>query len=186
MAGVFAYNDAVAIEHGEGLNFPQMPWLSVRRAPALWFRPPQKVDVGQIADGAHIAEQTVLPPAMSFSSSFWRAVEVILDGFLAPARDDEDVLDSSQSSFLNNILNNRLVHEGQHSLGTALVAGSTRVPSPAAGMTALVIGIGLLPPVAARPLRQGALGLAYRESHYTRHVTRIETKGDKQGHDWLA
>jgi hypothetical protein len=55
-------------------------------------------------------------------------MEVLLDGALAAADDDEDVRDARVHGLFHDILNDRLVHEGQHllrhSLGDGQEAGA--------------------------------------------------------------
>lgn len=66
------------------------------------------------------------------------AVEVILDDALVAAQNDEDIGDAGTDGLFHQILDGGLVHDGQHALGHGFGGGSTRVPRPAAGMTALV------------------------------------------------
>jgi hypothetical protein len=48
------------------------------------------------------------------------AVEVVLDGALGPAGDDEDVVDAGGHGFFDHVLDGGLVHHGQHLLGLRL------------------------------------------------------------------
>ena len=71
-------------------------------------------------------------------------VEVIFDGLLAAAGDDDDLVAAGGHGLFHAVLNDGLVHQGSISLGCALVAGRKRVPSPAAGKTALRTFIGIV------------------------------------------
>ncbi len=61
----------------------------------------------------------LLPLAVLFEKSFeeWRSVEVILDRALAAAGNNDDVLDAGSHAFFSNILNLRLIDNGQHFFG---------------------------------------------------------------------
>ena len=64
---------------------------------------------------------------------------MIFDRGLVAAGDDQNRLDPARDRFLDRVLDERLIDERQHFLGLAFVAGRNRVPSPAAGKTALRI-----------------------------------------------
>ena len=79
----------------------------------------------------------VFPRPRSVASSSKAVVEVVLDGGLAAAGDDDDLGRAGGDRLFDPVLDDGLVDEGSISLGCALVAGRKRVPSPAAGKTAL-------------------------------------------------
>ena len=45
---------------------------------------------------------------------------MILDGILAAARDDDDVLDAGSNGLFDDILDHGFVHQGEHLLGLGL------------------------------------------------------------------
>jgi len=69
-------------------------------------------------------------------------IEVIFDGVLALASDNDDVFDAGGDAFFNDVLNLRLVHKRPHFLGLRLVAGKKRVPRPAAGIRLCELRVG--------------------------------------------
>ncbi len=77
------------------------------------------------------------PLAASTSSSSVRDVEVVLDGPLTAAGDEQDVGEPCADRLFHHVLDGGLGTTGSISFGIALVAGRNRVPRPAAGMTAL-------------------------------------------------
>ena len=72
-------------------------------------------------------------------------IKVILDRLFAASCDEDDLSDARDNGLFDNVLNDRSVIDGNSSLGIALVAGSMRVPSPATGITAFLIGLFMMP-----------------------------------------
>ena len=60
------------------------------------------------------ASSSFLPRALEKRLELDRDVEVILDGVLAAAGDEDDVVDAGGDRFLDAVLNDRLVDERQH------------------------------------------------------------------------
>ena len=68
-------------------------------------------------------EQLRLPLALQFMFERRCGVKVILDGTLSVTADDEDVLNAACKSLLHNVLNGRLIYDGQHFLRRRLRRG---------------------------------------------------------------
>ena len=60
-------------------------------------------------------------------------VEVVLDGGLAAAGDDDDVLNAGVDRLLHAVLDDGLVHQGQHLLGLRLGGGQKSGAQPGGG-----------------------------------------------------
>ena len=89
-------------------------------------------DLGHVADAAHPAQH--LDVAARFQQRFQleAVVEVVLDGTLLAARDDDDLLDAGRHRLLDGVLDDRLVDERQHLLGLRL-GGGQEASAPACG-----------------------------------------------------
>ena len=72
-----------------------------------------KVD-GDIGYFLHHFQQIIFPLGAQLLFQFQGAVEVILDGSLIAAGDDEDLLNPRRDSLFHDKLNGRLIHDGQH------------------------------------------------------------------------
>jgi hypothetical protein len=78
------------------------------------------VDVGHLGDGLHLLQHVELAGLPEVVLELEGAVEVVLDGPLAPAGDDQDVAQADPDGLLHHVLDGRLVDEGQHLLGLGL------------------------------------------------------------------
>ena len=96
-----------------------------------------RMDLREVCEPADQLQLVVLA-ARWLRLELGRAIEVVLDRALAPGRDDQDVGEAGPHGFLDDELDRGLSISGSISLGTALVAGRNRVPSPAAGITAFL------------------------------------------------
>jgi hypothetical protein len=78
------------------------------------------VDVGQVGQAPHLGQQLVLAGRFEGHFELDRAVEVVFEAALAPARDDEDVVDAGPHGLLDHVLDRRPVDDRQHLLGLGL------------------------------------------------------------------
>ena len=69
---------------------------------------------------ANEVQQIIFSLARQLVLECRRGVEVILDGTLSMTTDDEDVLDAARECLLHNVLDGRLVYNGQHFLRRCL------------------------------------------------------------------
>jgi len=134
-----AVDQVVGQHHGEGL-------VAYRRIGAEHrMAQPQSFRLANV-DAVDVLRQQVLhklPATRScrageFAFQLVGLVEMILDGALGTTGDEDHVGDAGSHRLLHRILDQRLVHDGHHLFGLALVAGRKRVPRPATGKTALV------------------------------------------------
>ena len=65
-----------------------------------------------------------------------RPVKVVLDASLAAMSDKNNLFNASSRRFVDCVLDQRPVDDGQHFLGYRFRGGRKRVPSPATGKTA--------------------------------------------------
>jgi hypothetical protein len=61
-----------------------------------------------------------LPPAGKFGFELVGGVEVVFDGALVAAGDEDHLANSGRVGFFDRVLDQRLVHHGQHFLGAGL------------------------------------------------------------------
>jgi hypothetical protein len=78
------------------------------------------VDVRQLGEVHHLGPLVVLARLVQVVLELELPVEVVLDGALRAAGDDQDVVDAGGHGFLDHVLDGRLVHDGQHLLGLRL------------------------------------------------------------------
>src|SRR5439155_980998 len=81
------------------------------------------VEVGHLSDGAHFLQLVVLAAGVEVELELEGAVEVVLERPLVASGDDEDVADAGAHGFLHDVLDGRLVDDGQHLLGLRLGRG---------------------------------------------------------------
>ena len=74
-------------------------------------------EVDQVRDLADLFELVALAARLEKRLELDRHVEVILDGVLAAAGDQDDVVDARRHRFLDAVLDDRLVDQRQHLLG---------------------------------------------------------------------
>ena len=73
-------------------------------------------------------------------------IKVVFDCLFAASCHQYDFSDARRDRFLDHVFDNGTVSRGSNSFGIALVAGSIRVPRPATGMTAFLIGLIMVSP----------------------------------------
>ena len=106
--------------HGERLVAHQFVRAQDGVSQAERFLLPHVGDVDHVGDGAHGGQQILLVAGFEQVLQLEADVEVIFDGGLAAAGDDDDVLDAGMNGFLDAVLDQRLVDERQHLLGHGL------------------------------------------------------------------
>ena len=84
---------------------------------------PDVREVDHVRDLADLGELLALAARLEERLELDRDVEVILDGVLAAAGDEDDVVDARRDRFLDAVLDDRLVDERQHLLGLRLGGG---------------------------------------------------------------
>jgi hypothetical protein len=72
---------------------------------------------------AHQRQQVVLARSLQLALQFVGGVEMVFNGALAAARDKNHVPDTGRVGFLDGVLDQRLVHHGQHLFGRCLGGG---------------------------------------------------------------
>ncbi len=80
-------------------------------------------DVDHVGDIADYLEQLLFALGFERVLQLKRYVEVILNGGLAAAGDDDDVLNAGMHGFLDAVLDEGLVHQREHLLGLRLGGG---------------------------------------------------------------
>ena len=121
--GILAGDENVAEEHGERLVAHEILGDQNGVAEAEGFLLAGVTDLDHAGDAAN--EFSLRVPALLFEILFekGRAIEVIFDGVLALAGDDDDVLDAGGDAFFGDVLDLRLVHDGEHFLGLGFGGG---------------------------------------------------------------
>src|SRR3954470_10663211 len=74
-------------------------------------------------DGTHLSEERVLAFALELRFELVGFVEMVLNGTLVPAGNEDHVGDSSRGSLLDRILDERFVDDRHHLLGARLRDG---------------------------------------------------------------
>ncbi len=97
---------------------------------------PKRFPLPRVADLHHVADLSNHLGLIFFASLFQKTfkrgsrIEVIFDGILALAGDDDDVLDAGGDALFDDILNLRLVDNGEHFFRLRLGGGQeTRAES---------------------------------------------------------
>ena len=113
-------HEVVRQEHGEGLVADVEAGHADGVAEPARLVLADEVDVRHLADGQDLGQRLVLAAAREGRLELGRAVEVVLDRLLGPAGHDEDVLDARRHGLLDDVLDPRLVDQGDHLLGRRL------------------------------------------------------------------
>ncbi len=74
----------------------------------------------QVRNALDIGKQLVLALCLEIFLELESHVEVVLDGALAPARNQHDIFDARGNGLLHDILDKRLINKRQHFLGRCL------------------------------------------------------------------
>ena len=115
--GLLAEDDVVAVQHGKRLVADEI--LRAQDGvsePARLFLP-QKIDVGKIACRVQGIAVGVASLLCKGGVVFGRVVEKFLHRGLVAPRDDEHVGDAAVGSFLDQVIDGGIVHDGEHFLG---------------------------------------------------------------------
>ena len=122
-SGIFAGDEHVAEKYGEGFIAHEILGNQHGVAKAERLLLAGVADLDHIGDAANEFGLRVL--ALLFQELFEEgsAIEVIFDGVLALAGDDDDVLDAGGDAFFGDVLDLRLVHDGEHFLGLGFSGG---------------------------------------------------------------
>jgi hypothetical protein len=86
--------------------------------------------MGHVGDGPDQVELVVVALLGEQALQLHGAVEVVLDGLLAAAGDDEDVVEPGPDGLLDDVLNGGLVDQGQHLLRLRLGRREEAGPEP--------------------------------------------------------
>ena len=119
-AGLVGVHDVVAEQHGEGLVADEVARLQDGVAEAEGLLLPHVRQRDELGDLPDLVEQRLLALLGEHLLELEGRVEVVLDGVLAAARDDDDALDAGVAGFLDDVLDERPVHERQHFLRLGL------------------------------------------------------------------
>lgn len=82
-----------------------------------------KEDVCHVGDAKALFQRLFLAGLCQLFFQLRAAVKVVLNDALVAAQNDEDIGDAGTHSFFHQILDGRLVHNGQHTLGHGLGSG---------------------------------------------------------------
>ncbi len=88
-------------------------------------------DVNQVRNLADDFQQVSLAALLQHLLQFVADVEVVFDGRFAASGDDDDLIAAGGDGFLDTVLNDRFVHQGQHLFGLRL--GGRQEPGAQAG-----------------------------------------------------
>ncbi len=132
-AGRLGVDDIVRQDDGERFVAHQIvgPQDGVPQAERLFL--PHIGDVDHVGYGAHGGQQILLVAGFEQVLQLEADVEVIFDGALAAAGDDDDVLDAGELGFLHAVLDQGLVDERQHLLGHGFGRRKKTSPEPGCG-----------------------------------------------------
>jgi hypothetical protein len=108
----------VLLGHADGVAQPERGLLA------------DVVDLGHVGDVPDHLQLVVVALVGEQLLQLDRAVEVVLDGLLASAGDDQDVLDPGPDGLLDHVLDGGLVDQGQHLLGLRLGRREEAGPEP--------------------------------------------------------
>ena len=88
------------------------------------------VDLGHVGDVPDQLQLVLVALVGEQQLELDRAVEVVLDGLLAPPGDDQDVLDPGGDRLLDHVLDRGLVDQREHLLGLGLGRREETGPQP--------------------------------------------------------
>ena len=95
-----------------------------------WFLLPCVAEVHHIPNVMYQFGEVGLALAFKKTFQLRRRIEMVFDRVLAPARDDDDVVDPGSDAFLDHVLNQWLINHGQHFLGLRLGCGQESSAKP--------------------------------------------------------
>jgi hypothetical protein len=120
---VLAHDDVVAVQNDKGFILREGARFQNGVAQPLCLFLAQKKDIRQARDGAHVLQHLFLAGFRKAGLQLGGAVEMVFHDALAAAGDDEDLLDAGGDGLLHDVLDGRLVHNGEHLLGHGLCGG---------------------------------------------------------------
>ena len=132
-AGHFGVDHVVGQNHGERLFAHQFAGAQDGVPQAQRFLLPHVGDVDHVGNRAHRRQQILLVARFEQVFQLEADVEVILDGGLAAAGDDDDVLDAGLHRLLDAVLDQRLIHQRQHFFGLRFGGGKESCAEPRRG-----------------------------------------------------
>ena len=135
---VLGVDEVVAEQHRERLVADVLLRAEHRVAEALGVALPDVVHGGQLVGLPDELEPLGVALGGQRFLKLVVPVEVVFDGPLAPAGDQQHIVQPGVTASSTTYWMAGLSTTGNISLGVALVAGRNRVPRPAAGTTALV------------------------------------------------
>ena len=102
-------------------------------AQALGLLLPDIEDVGQVGGPADLLQLPLLAGPLQALLQLGVVVEVVVHSGLGPVGHHQDILDAGVYRLLDDILDDRLVHQGEHLLGNRLGGGQHPGPQPGGG-----------------------------------------------------
>ena len=130
--GAVPGHDVVREDDREGLMADHLLGHQHRMTEAELLLLAHVAHLGHVADLAHTSQHLDITARFEQRFELETVVEVILDGPLLAARDDDDLLDAGSDGLLDRVLDDGLVDERQHLLGLCLRGGQEACP-PARG-----------------------------------------------------
>ena len=122
-AGDLGVDDVIGEEHGEGFVADEFAGHEDGVAEAESFFLADVGDVDHVGDGAHDLEQVGFLALFEHAFEFVADVEMVFDGLLAAAGDDEDLVAAGGHGFFDAVLDDGLVDQGKHLLGLGFGGG---------------------------------------------------------------
>ena len=122
-AGNFGVDDIVGEKDGEGFVADQFARHQDRVAEAEGFFLADVGDVNHVGDGADDLQQVGFSALFEHAFEFVADVEVIFDGLLAAAGDDEDLVAAGGHGFFDSVLDDGLIDQREHFFGLGFGGG---------------------------------------------------------------
>ncbi len=131
-ARALGLHHVVREDDGEGLMADQLLGHQHRVPQAQLLLLAHIADLRHVPDLAHPAQHLDVALGLQHGLQLEAVVEMVLDGPLLAAGDDDDLLDPGGHGLFDRVLDDRLVHQRQHLLGLCLGGGQEAGP-PARG-----------------------------------------------------
>ena len=133
MHGTRRHDDVVAQEHAEGLVADQRARAQDGVAEAERLLLPHVGHRGELGDRLDLGQLLRLAAVLEVVLELEGGVEVILDGALVAAGDEDDLVEPRGHRLLHHVLDGGLVDERQHLLRLGLGGGQEARPEPGRG-----------------------------------------------------